>query len=226
MYACVYACVYVDTKHTRARVRRFLRHRSDENHSYSDHDPQLMPSTVSIFDTGGIFPVGVGADGSSSSSSNSGSGSVGDNATDLATGSSSGGSDIEESSSAAIVREERGGGALVVLMLGSPEVDSGTGNTVFSLSAEVEVSLRFVFCPVLLSLSLFSLTHTLLRAVASCPSMSFRLSVCCCDLSFLSLNSVFCFFLFVPLSDPVSLSTFLPLNPQTPPLGMCRRCLV
>lgn len=49
--------------------------------------------------------------------------------------------------------QEGSGDALVVLVLGSPEVDRGTGNTVFSLSAEEEVicvcvCARFVFCSV------------------------------------------------------------------------------
>lgn len=80
-----------------------------------------MPSTVSIFNTGGAVPSSGGStDGAgsvSSTNSNSDGGEV-----------AAGGGEV---------------GALVVLVLGSPEVDSGTGDTVFSLSAEVEVRTCF-----------------------------------------------------------------------------------
>ena len=91
-----------------------------------------MPATVSIFNSGGFFSAeGTGNDDA-------------DNATDstVESGDSVGG--ISGSS-----RGDGGGGglggvagrekALVVLTLGPPEVDSGTGNTVFSLSAEEQV---------------------------------------------------------------------------------------
>ncbi|CAN0501579.1 unnamed protein product, partial [Ectocarpus sp. 12 AP-2014] len=90
--------------------------------SFSDpNDPQLMPSTVSIFNTGGAVPSSAGG--------TDGAGGVGSSNSD---------SDGEEAATGG--GEE---GALVVLVLGSPEVDSGTGDTVFSLSAEVEVRTCF-----------------------------------------------------------------------------------
>ncbi len=86
-----------------------------------------MPSTVSIFNTGGVVPAGVEETNRADDSSNSGGGN-----------SSSNSSSSSSSSSSSTVLEGEGE-ALVVLVLGPPEVDSGTGNTVFSLSAEVEV---------------------------------------------------------------------------------------
>lgn len=80
-----------------------------------------MPSTVSIFNTGGAVPSSAGG--------TDGAGGVGSSNSD---------SDGEEAATGG--GEE---GALVVLVLGSPEVDSGTGDTVFSLSAEVEVRTYF-----------------------------------------------------------------------------------
>lgn len=103
-------------------------------------DPELMPATVSIFNTGGVTTAdidgGAGADGSSTSTSSSGPDGGNNNATSLATVSSSG----STSTSSTATYPSQGEEALVVVVLGSPEVDSGTGNTVFSLSAEVEVS--------------------------------------------------------------------------------------
>ena len=75
-----------------------------------------MPATVSIFKRDGYFAEGEG------SAFNSSEGSTTVN----------GEEDVGEA----------GGEPLVELTLGAPEVDSGTGNTVFSLSAEEQVRFR------------------------------------------------------------------------------------
>lgn len=93
-----------------------------------------MPATVSIFNGGGgVLANGEVEDGDSSSSS---SGAI---ATESNLESDSG-SNSESESNRVVVEEARQEGALVVLTLGPPEVDSGTGNTVFSLSAEEKAS--------------------------------------------------------------------------------------
>lgn len=96
--------------------RTLLPHTLKQN-SYSDpDDPQPMPATVSIRRN---------AHGTSSGSEDSVSSS--------AVGSSSTGNETVGGVSGG------GSGALVELTLGAPEVDSSTGDTVFSLSAEEEV---------------------------------------------------------------------------------------
>lgn len=93
-----------------------------------------MPATVSIFSRDVLVSPGVdGAEGGSSGSSSG----LNSNSSSNNNGTSTGGGEGQGAASAAAV--ESGEKALVVLTLGSPVVDSDTGNTVFSLSAAEQV---------------------------------------------------------------------------------------